>query len=46
VFAAQALGRLGPSAAAALPDLHDATRSGVEPLRQAAQQAIRQIQAR
>jgi HEAT repeat protein len=44
VYAAQALGRIGPAAAAALPDLREAVLSGPEPLRQAAQQAVRQIQ--
>lgn len=44
VTAAQALGRIGPPANAALADLHEVVRSGPESLRQAAQQAIRQIQ--
>lgn len=44
VYAAQALGRIGPPAVAALPDLRDAARHAPEPLRAAAQQAIRQIQ--
>jgi HEAT repeat protein len=44
VSAAQALGRIGPPAATALPDLHDAIQSGSEALRHAAQQAVRQIQ--
>jgi HEAT repeat protein len=45
VFAAQALGRIGPAAAAALTDLHDAASQGPEPVRQAAQQALRLIQS-
>jgi HEAT repeat protein len=44
VFAAQALGRIGPAAAAALPDLRDAAHAGPTPVRDAAQQAIRLIQ--
>lgn len=44
VYAAQALGRIGPTAAAAVGDLKDATRSGFESLRQAAEQALRLIQ--
>lgn len=44
VFAAQALGRIGAAAAAALPDLRDAISTGPESVRAAAQQAIRQIQ--
>lgn len=44
VFAAQALGRIGAAAAAALPDLRDAAYSGPTPVRDAAQQAIRLIQ--
>ncbi len=44
VYAAQALGRMGAAAAAALGDLRDASYSGPEPVRTAAQQAIRQIQ--
>jgi HEAT repeat protein len=44
VAAAQALGRIGPPAVSALPDLHEAVRCSPEALRQAAQQAIRQIQ--
>jgi len=44
VAAAQALGRIGPPAAPALTDLHEVVRCGPEALRQAAQQAIRQIQ--
>jgi HEAT repeat protein len=44
VTAAQALGRIGPPAHAALSDLHDAVQFGPESLRQAAQHAIRQIQ--
>lgn len=45
VFAAQALGRIGPAASAALGDLRDAARLAPEPIRQAAQLAIRQVQA-
>jgi HEAT repeat protein len=44
VYAAQALGRIGPPAAAALPDLQDAARHGPDQLRLAARQAVRQIQ--
>jgi HEAT repeat protein len=44
VYAAQALGRIGPSAASALRELQEAGRSGPDSLRRAAQQAIRQIQ--
>lgn len=44
IHAAQALGRIGPGAAAALNDLREAARSGPEQLRQAAQQAIKQIE--
>jgi HEAT repeat protein len=44
IYAAQALGRIGPPAAPAIPDLKDATRHGSDALRLAAQQAIRQIQ--
>ena len=43
-YAAQALGRIGPAAAPALPDLHDAARTGPEPVRTMAQQAIRLIE--
>jgi HEAT repeat protein len=45
VYAAQALGRIGRSAAVALPDLREAVLSGPEPLRIAAEQAIRLIEA-
>ena len=45
VYAAQALGRIGRSAAVALPDLREAARTGPESLRQIAQQAIRLIEA-
>ena len=45
IYAAQALGRIGPGAAAALGDLREAARTGPDQLRQAAQQAIRQIEA-
>jgi len=44
VYAAQALGRMGPAALTALTDLRAASRFGPEPLRQAAKLAIRQIQ--
>jgi HEAT repeat protein len=44
VFAAQALGRIGAGAAAALGDLRDAYAYGPEPVRAAASQAIRLIQ--
>jgi hypothetical protein len=44
VYAAQALGRVGPAAAAAVDELQDAVRFGPEPLRTAAQQALRLIQ--
>jgi HEAT repeat protein len=44
VFAAQALGRIGPAAAAALTDLRDAATYGPEPVRQAASQAMRLIE--
>lgn len=44
VYAAQALGRIGPAAASALPDLREAARTGFGTLRQAANQAIKQIQ--
>ena len=43
-YAAQALGRIGPAAASALPDLHDAARSGSDPVRTMAQQAIRLLE--
>jgi hypothetical protein len=43
-YAAQALGRIGRAATAALPELHEAVRSGPESLRQIAQQAIRLIE--
>jgi HEAT repeat protein len=42
-YAAQALGRIGLDAASALPELHEAARSGSEPVRLMAQQAIRLI---
>jgi HEAT repeat protein len=45
IHAAQALGRIGPAAAAALPALRDAARTGPDALRLAAEQAIRQIEA-
>jgi HEAT repeat protein len=44
VFAAQALGRIGPTAAGALGDLRDAAGFGPDAVRQAARQAIRLIQ--
>jgi HEAT repeat protein len=44
VYAAQALGRIGPAAAPAVSDLQNAVRTGPEALRQAAQQAVRLIQ--
>jgi HEAT repeat protein len=44
IYAAQALGRIGPPAAGALSDLKEVTRHGSDALRLAAQQAIRQIQ--
>jgi len=44
VYAAQALGRLGPAAESALDDLREAIRTGFDALRRAAQQSIRQIQ--
>jgi HEAT repeat protein len=44
VYAAQALGRIGPPAAAALNDLRDAANTGTESLRRAAEQSVRQIQ--
>ncbi len=45
VYAAQALGRIGPSAVGALKDLREAARHGFEGLRQAAGLAIKQIQS-
>jgi HEAT repeat protein len=45
IFAAQALGRIGPVASGALTDLRDAAAAGPTPVRQAAEQAIRQIEA-
>ncbi|HVL13700.1 MAG TPA: HEAT repeat domain-containing protein [Gemmata sp.] len=44
IYAAQALGRIGPAAASALPDLREAARTGPEPLRRAAEQSVRQIE--
>jgi HEAT repeat protein len=44
VFAAQALGRIGPAAAGALGDLRDAAGFGPDAVRQVARQAIRLIQ--
>ena len=44
VYAAQALGRIGPAAIGALADLRDAVTSAPESVRQAAELAIRQIQ--
>jgi len=43
VYAAQALGRMGPAATAATADLRLAARAGPKALRQAAQQALRLI---
>jgi HEAT repeat protein len=45
VFAAQALGRIGSGASCALVELREAATAAPEPLRQAAQQAVRQIQS-
>jgi hypothetical protein len=45
VYAAQALGRMGPAAFAAVPELKIASRTGPDPLRQAATHALKQIQA-
>ncbi len=44
VFAAQALGRIGQTASAALVELREAACHAPEPLRQTAQQAVRKIQ--
>jgi HEAT repeat protein len=44
LYAAQALGRIGPAAMGALTDLRDAAAFGPDSVRTAAQQAIRQIQ--
>lgn len=44
VYAAQALGRIGPAAARALPDLQTAVHCGSSALRAAAEQAVRMIQ--
>ncbi|QJW96602.1 HEAT repeat domain-containing protein [Frigoriglobus tundricola] len=44
VYAAQALGRIGPAAIGALADLRDASLGAPESVRQAAEQAIRHIQ--
>jgi len=44
VYAAQALGRIGPAAASVVPELRIAVRTGHDALRQAAQQALRNIQ--
>jgi HEAT repeat protein len=44
IYAAQALGRIGPPAAGALNELRVVLNSGPEPLRRAAEQSIRQIQ--
>jgi len=44
VYAAQALGKMGASAAAALPELTAASRHGPDPLRDAARQAARLVQ--
>ena len=45
VYAAQALGRIGPVAAGAVSDLQDAAEFGPESLRQAAELAVRMIQS-
>ena len=44
LYAAQALGKMGASAAAALPELTAAARCGPDPLRDAARQAARLVQ--
>jgi HEAT repeat protein len=44
VYAAQALGRIGPPASRALPDLQAAARHGSSALRSAAEQAVRMIE--
>jgi HEAT repeat protein len=44
IFAAQALGRIGPAASGALSDLREAANYGPDAVRQAALQAIRLIQ--
>lgn len=44
VYAAQALGRIGPTATGAVSDLQDAAEFGPEALKQAAEQAVRMIQ--
>jgi HEAT repeat protein len=44
VYAAQALGRIGPLASAALKDLREAAKNGFDTLRQAAGLSIKQIQ--
>ena len=44
VYAAQALGRIGAPAVAALDDLREAVRTGPDSVRRVAQQSIRQIQ--
>lgn len=44
VYAAQALGKMGACAAAALPELTAASRCGPDPLRDAARQAARLVQ--
>jgi hypothetical protein len=45
IYAAQALGRIGPPAVAALNDLREVFRTGPEALRRAAEQSIRQIES-
>ena len=45
VYAAQALGRMGPAAFAAVPELRIASRTGPDSLRHAAAHALNQIQA-
>jgi HEAT repeat protein len=44
VYAAQALGRIGPTAVGAVADLREAARHGPDPLRHAALHALRTIQ--
>ncbi|QDU19271.1 HEAT repeat domain-containing protein [Urbifossiella limnaea] len=44
VYAAQALGKMGAAAAAALPELTAASRHGPDPLRDAARQAARLVE--
>jgi HEAT repeat protein len=44
-YAAQALGRIGPAAAPALPELREAARTAPDPVRAMARQAIRLIES-